>query len=140
MSKLLLPTTFLDRLRTVYTIGAKTEMLMSESGDIDFPEDPPLNCDQMLNITTPMNCLEIAMAYQIPVAALVALNPGLTCYAVSNQSACAPYSCPIGISAVQQSYGPLVANYNNFTEIQFHSWNPLINPVVILAGDPVCVG
>jgi hypothetical protein len=116
------------------------ELLTSKRGEIVFPDYPAPSCDQTLNITAPMTCLDIALMYQIPVAALVALNPGITCGIVTDQSVCTPFSCPIGISSVQQSFGPFVANYDNFTEIQFLSWNPLIDPVYIYAGDPVCVG
>ena len=112
---------------------------------------PVPNCPQNITISdnTTLTCKEVAVQFQIPTAGLYNLNSDLFCGGLTDETLCAPLSCPITIINLgdniawnnnTKNIANWVSRYSNFTSAQFYSWNPYIGLDYVSHGTVVCVG
>ncbi|MCJ1415007.1 hypothetical protein MMC32_001337 [Xylographa parallela] len=94
------------------------------------------SCANPLNVTN-MTCNAIGLEFSVPSASILSLNY-VQCGSITGEI-CAPASCPIAVNNQTQSARPFVSNYNNFTLVQFLTWNPYLDPNTIMENETVCV-
>lgn len=83
----------------------------------------------------------MALANNIPTAALLELNSGLVSWgSVAAGSYCAPEPCQVAI--VNETIGApsYTEFYSNITETQFWSWNNYMDSKNLIMGEIVCIG
>lgn len=98
-------------------------------------------CPQTFSATdTTQSCQAFCTHYQISTAALIALNGGVSCQSLGDDSYCAPRSCAVALVSQYTDYQPFVDNYSNMTYAQFLAWNPFVGSSTLLPGEVVCVG
>ncbi|KAJ8611838.1 hypothetical protein MRB53_037751 [Persea americana] len=98
-------------------------------------------CLQLINGPQASTCQEVALNNSIPVAGLHSLNPDIYCEYLQDDTLCAPQACPIAVNnAASMSMAYFIADYTNFTQTQFLTWNTFLQTDNIASRDTVCVG
>lgn len=88
---------------------------------------------------TLMSANEVALANNIPTAALVELN-SISWQAVSPGNYCVPESCQIAVINETISASMYVAANDELSEAQFWDWNEYMDAKNLIVGEIVCVG
>lgn len=101
-------------------------------------------CPQSLTVTNQTStCYTFCIANGVSTAAIQALGGGVSCQDLlgSDETICAPLSCPVAVVDEYTDFHPFVDGHTNFSYSQFLAWNPFIkDPTELLSGEVVCVG